>query len=487
MSEEKRRTLMAQSRKSRWLILFNIVLVTFLCCLDSSSVNVALPMMAEDLGVDMALVEWVITANLLTIICFILVFGSLGDVIGKDRVFKFGITVFVLGALVCTMAISYPMLIVGRLVEGFGASATMATNQGLIAQTFPANERGRAMGISGSFVAMGSMLGPAFGGLIISHFSWNTIFLVNVPVGLICLVMAFRILPRSEKGGSIKLDKAGALFFMAFIASLYFGIKSLQNGDGHGLSLVILLAAFILGGVFIQTERKKAQPMLELSLFRNKLFSVSMLCSFLSFFAIASNNFIQPFYLLKVQEVTPAMAGMFMMVYPVVMFIVAPLSGALSDKIGSEILGFVGLAISSSGLLCMAGLDVDTPMGFYMLAVALMALGASLFQSPNTSLIMATVPRDKLGTAGSINGLVRNLGMIFGISLSTVILYTMMSHKLGYSTTDFVPGRADAFVYGMHYVYWFAAAICLMGVLLTGLRWYKSRQKTAPGQAGGEN
>ena len=468
---------MAQTKRSRWLILFNSVLVTFLCCLDSSSVNVALPMMAEDLGVDMALVEWVITANLLTIICFILVFGSIGDVIGKDRIFKFGITVFVLGALVCTVASSYPLLIAGRLVEGFGASATMATNQGLIAQTFPANERGRAMGISGSFVAMGSMLGPAFGGLIISHFSWNTIFLINVPVGLICLVMAFRILPKAEKGGRIQLDGAGSILFMAFIASLYFGVKSLQSSANHGASVVILLAAFLLGGVFIGAERRKAQPMLELSLFKNKLFTISVFCSFLSFFAIASNNFIQPFYLLKVQEVTPALAGMFMMTYPVVMFIVAPLSGALSDKIGSEILGFIGLAISSCGLFCMAGLGVATPMWFYMLGVALMALGASLFQSPNTSLIMSTVPKDKLGTAGSINGLVRNLGMVFGISLSTVILYTMMSAKLGYSTTDFVPGRADAFVYGMHFVYLFAAGICLVGVCLTGLRWWGSKHR----------
>lgn len=431
---------MAQTKHGRWLILFNVVLVTFLCCLDSSSVNVALPMMAEDLGVDMALVEWVITANLLIIICFILVFGSLGDVIGKDRVFKFGIIVFVAGALVCTMAVNYPMLIIGRMVEGFGASATMATNQGLIAQTFPANERGRAMGISGSFVAMGSMLGPAFGGLIISHFSWNMIFLVNVPVGLICLALAARILPKSEKSGQVKLDGSGSVLFMLFIAGLYFGVKSLQSSS-YLTSVLILLAAFVLGGFFIGTERRKTQPMLELSLFKNKLFSVSVFCSFLSFFAIASNNFMQPFYLLKVQGVTPAMAGMFMMVYPVVMFIVAPLSGALSDKIGSEILGFIGLSISSCGLLCMAGLGVGTPMGFYMLGVALMALGGSLFQSPNTSLIMSTVPKDKLGTAGSINGLVRNLGMVFGISLSTVILYTMMSVKLGYSTTDFVDGR----------------------------------------------
>lgn len=470
---------MAEKAHSRWLILFNVVLVTFVCCLDSSSVNVALPIMAEELSVDMALIEWVITANVLTIICFILVYGSLGDIIGKDKVFKFGIMIFVIGAAVCTLASSYTMLIIGRIVEGFGASATMATSQGLIAQVFPASERGRAMGISGSFVAMGSMLGPAFGGLIVDYFSWNMIFVINIPVGLLSLLMAGHILPKTKEHGPVKLDLSGSMLFMVFIAALYAGVKSLQGNHDQWLESIVLLAgAFILGLFFVRTEKSKAEPMLELGLFKNKLFSVSVLCSFLSFFAISSNSFIQPFYLLKVLEVTPAMAGLAMMAYPVVMFIVAPLSGSLSDKIGSEILGFIGLGISSCGMLWMSGLTEEMSLWYFLTGMAMVALGSSLFQSPNTSLIMSTVPKDKLGTAGSINGLVRNLGMAFGISISTLILYTMMSSKLGYMTTDFVPGRADAFVYGMHFVYCFAALIGFVGVILTGLRWWEKRQRT---------
>lgn len=185
--------------KNRWLILFNIVFVTFLSCLDSSSVNVALPLISEQLSVSMASVEWVVTANLLTIICFILIFGSLGDMIGQDKVFKLGIIVFTLGALLCAVAFSFPVLIIGRVIEGLGASATMATSQGLIAQIFPSNERGRALGISGSFVALGSMLGPALGGLILSRFNWSMIFLLNVPIGLAALAMAMKILPKSAR------------------------------------------------------------------------------------------------------------------------------------------------------------------------------------------------------------------------------------------------------------------------------------------------
>lgn len=466
-------------KKNRWIILLNIVFVTFLCCLDSSSVNVALPLMAEELAVSMASIEWVITANLLTIICFILIFGSMGDMIGQDKVFKFGIVVFVIGALICAMASSFPLLIIGRIVEGFGASATMATNQGLIAQTFPANERGRALGISGSFVAMGSMFGPAFGGLILGKFSWNMIFLLNVPIGLLALVLAMKILPRTQNDGQKRLDIKGSLLFMFFVSSLYLGVKLLQQGmDKYWEGLLIFGVAFIMGFIFVKVERHEKRPMLELSLFKNKLFTISVLCSFLSFFAISSNNFIQPFYLQKVLEISPTITGMIMMTYPIVMFMVAPLSGYLSDKIGSEILGFIGLSISSSGLMVMSFVGENTPLGVFLGGVAMIAFGTSLFQSPNTSLIISTVPKNKLGTAGSINGLVRNLGMVFGISVSTLLLYGMMSQKMGYRVLGFIEGRPDVYLYGMQYVYRFAAIICFVGVFLTGLRWLNKRHKT---------
>lgn len=166
------------------------------------------------------------------------------------------------------------------------------------------------------------------------------------------------------------------------------------------------------------------------------------------------------------------------MTYPIVMFMVAPLSGYLSDKIGSEILGFIGLSISSSGLMVMSFVGENTPLGVFLGGVAMIAFGTSLFQSPNTSLIMSTVPKNKLGTAGSINGLVRNLGMVFGISVSTLLLYGMMSQKMGYRVLGFIEGRPDVYLYGMQYVYRFAAIICFVGVFLTGLRWLNKRHKT---------
>jgi len=172
--------------QKRWLIFFAVVMTTFINCMDMSSINVALPSMADELGVTMAGIEWVVTAYTLVIICFILLFGKLGDTMGKDRVFKVGILVFMTGLVICFCSNSYTMLLIGRIIEGIGAAATSANSQGIIVQTFPIHERGKALGLSGSSVALGNMVGPSVGGLIVSHFNWNMIFGLNIPFCLIC-------------------------------------------------------------------------------------------------------------------------------------------------------------------------------------------------------------------------------------------------------------------------------------------------------------
>ena len=210
--------------------------------------------------------------------------------------------------------------------------------------------------------------------------------------------------------------------------------------------------------------------MLDFSLFAIKIFTVSLFCSFLSFFAISSNNFIVPFYLQKVVGYSASTAGQLMMIYSIIMAVVAPFSGALADKVGAEILGVIGLSTGAVGLLIMSFLGADSSVWHYIVGTVLMSFGFSTFQSPNTTLIMGTVPPNKTGAAGSMNGLTRNLGNIFGISLSTALLYNLMSLKLGYSTTTFVEGQNDAFMFGMHGVYLLALGLVLIGLVLSIVR-----------------
>ena len=221
--------------KNRWLIFFAVVMTTFINCMDMSSINVALPSIADQLSISMADVEWIVTAYTLVIICFILLFGKLGDTIGKDKIFKFGILVFLSGLCICFLSRSYPMLLLGRIVEGIGAAATSANSQGIIVQTFPTHERGKALGLSGSSVALGTMVGPSVGGLIVSHFNWNMIFGLSIPCCIVCFILCMKYLPDMSTGKSEKVDVAGAMLFMVLILCLYGGVKLLQNGAEYYL------------------------------------------------------------------------------------------------------------------------------------------------------------------------------------------------------------------------------------------------------------
>ncbi|WP_026884099.1 MFS transporter [Clostridium akagii] len=463
--------------KNRWVILVNVLLATFMATLDGSIVNVALPVMSQKMHVSMGEIEWVVTSFLIAVAATILIFGRLGDIIGKTKVFQFGVVLFTIGSLLCGFTDSLPILVAARVLQAIGASATMATSQGIITHVFPPNERGRALGVIGTFVALGAMAGPPLGGMIVSAVSWKYIFLINVPIGIIVFIMTTKIFPKSGEAKDEKMDVKGAVLFAITMVALFVAIGQGQN---TGYNNPIIISVFILSIIsfilFIIVEKKSELPLLQLNIFNNSLFSISIGCAFIAFVAISASNIILPFYFQDAQKLSPAVTGILMMVSPIVLAVVAPFSGYLSDKIGSLILTLIGLTLSSLGLLLIAMLDAKSPLVFLMAFIVIMTIGNGMFQSPNTSLIMSTVSKDKLGIAGSINALVRNVGMVAGTSLATLLLYNRMSHKIGYRVIDYVNGRADVFMYGMRYVYLFAGIISAIGAIITGIRFYNSKK-----------
>jgi EmrB/QacA subfamily drug resistance transporter len=463
--------------KKRWIILFTVLSATFMATLDGSIVNVALPNMSDKLNVSMAAIEWVVTSFLITIAATILIFGRLGDIKGKTKVFKFGVVLFTLGSLLCGFTNSLPVLVAARVIQAIGAAATMATNQGIITQVFPPNERGRALGVLGTFVALGAMAGPPLGGMIVSAVSWKYIFLINVPIGIVVFILTIKVFPKSNTVLKEKLDVKGSFLFTVSTVLLF---GALVQGQSTGYDSPIMISAFVIAFIsfiiFIIVARKMKLPLLQLKIFNNSLFSISIVCAFISFIAISASNIILPFYFQDVLKLSPAATGLFMMVSPIVLAVVAPFSGYLSDKIGSEILTVIGLSFTSLGLLLISTLNVKSPVVMLMVYIVIMTIGNGMFQSPNNSLIMSTVPKDKLGIAGSVNALIRNLGMVMGTSLATLLLYNRMSYKIGYRVVDYVKGREDVFIYGMRYVYLSTAVMCLIGVAITAFRLYNSKK-----------
>jgi len=464
----------------RWMILRIVVLMTLMTSLDGSIVNMALPTLTVKLNVPVTAVTWVVTSYLIVICALTLFFGRLGDIKGHTRIFMYGIAGFTVGSLLCGLSFNLIMLVISRIIQAVGAAASMATSQGIITQTFPPDERGRALGFNGTSVALGSMIGPPIGGFIISSLSWHYIFLINIPIGIAAFILALRVLP---KGNTIQegLDIKGIVLFGLSAVLIFFAVGSGENVNFlNPFVILAVLAGIVLFTVFIFVERRQAQPMLDLSIFRNTMFTVSIICAFLVFISLSSINILQPFYLQKARGLDPRYAGLIMMIYPVILAVAAPMSGYLSDKIGQKIPTLIGLCLSTAGYIGAASMTLKTSLVLTGFVFGFLGLGNALFQSPNTSLIMFSIPKNKLGVAGSINALVRNTGFIFGVLLATTTLFTSMSAQYGQPVKDYIDGRADLFIYGMRTTYLVVAGVCFTGAMITAVRLFSWRKaKTA--------
>ena len=461
---------------SRWVICIVVILMTFMSCLDSSIVNIALPAMSAELKCPMSSIEWVVTAYLVVISATILAFGRLGDMHGKARVFQWGTVIFTVSSLGCGLSHSLQALVLWRIAQGIGAAAYMANNQGIIAQTFAPGERGRALGTLGSSVALGNMLGPAVGGFIVTNHAWNGIFFINVPIGIIAMITGRCVLPKeARKPGT--LDIPGAVFFAGFIALSIVGVTI---GQTRGFADLPVLASLALGVAclvsFITRERSTKSPLLDFALFRNLGFTAALACAAVSFICISSSGILLPFYLVNARSLAPSVAGLILIVSPVLIGILSPLCGALADRYGPKGPSLIGLVLMGAGFLLMATLGQTTPFAFVIAFLSLMAIGQGFFQPSNNTIIMSSVPQNKLGIAGSVNSLVRNLGIVLGVTLSTSLLYAIMSASSGHAVTDYPHGDDGLFIRSIRPIYCAIAAFCLVGASLALARF---RRKSA--------
>ena len=455
---------------NKWAILFTVLIMTFMATLDSSIVNVALPVMQKALGAGLDQIQWVSSVYLLTMCAFLLVFGRLGDLYGKVRYFEVGVVIFSVGSLMCGMSTTLPALVVSRAIQGIGGASAMANNMGIITEAFPARERGRALGLLASFVALGMMCGPVLGGFIVSMLPWEYIFLINVPVGLLSLVIGHFTLPRSmhdHKPG--KMDVVGSVMLVPGMLLTFLSVTMLQSNAGL-LVVGALVTGLALLVLFVFHERKCPEPLIEFALFRDRAFMVNLVCLFISFIAIGVYELMTPFYLQDARGFDPGLSGLIFCIIPLVNAVTGPISGAISDRIGCNPLTCLGLAVFAFGLFLIGTLGMEEGIPQILLFLGLASLGTSIFQAPNNSLIMGSVSTELLGFAGSVSALARYLGMAIGISGSTSLLYGQMSVAAGHPVTAFVEGRPDIFLYGHHIVYVVTAVLVAAGFALTLIR-----------------
>lgn len=470
--------ILKKTNGNKWILLIIVVAMTFIATLDSSIVNIVLPVMSKELAVSMASIEWVVASYTLIICGTILLFGKLGDILGKEKIFQIGCVIFIIGSLLCGISKSFHMLVICRFIQGIGGAAYMANNHGIITSIFEPQERGKALGILTTAVALGTMVGPPAGGLIASFLKWNYIFLINIPIGLIIFILSARFFPKNNERRKIcNLDIVGFILQCGGLV-LFFGALIMAQEKGlHSKGIILTLVfAIILLAIFVYVERHQSDPLLKFEIFKNKIFTINLLCAFISFTCIAASTILLPFYFQYTLKLSASIAGFIVLVSPVVLAVFSPICGTLSDKIGREIMCLIGLAIMSIAFLLLSTLKGNSlaiaAIGF----MGTMSLGQAVFQPANNALVMSNCDRDKLGIAGSINSLTRNLGQIAGITLATSILYAFMSIKAGYRVSGYIFGKDNIFVYGMNKVYIILALLCFGGCCINLFRIWRQHR-----------
>lgn len=457
-----------QSPYLRWIILVNIMLGSFMSTLDSSIVNVALPTISLEFQIDLSTVQWLVTSYLLAICSFLPVFGRLADLWGRKKIFSNGLLLFTIGSALCGMAGNFWFLVAMRVVQAIGASMLMSSNQAIIVSTFPVNERGRAMGLSSTMVALGSLTGPVLGGFLVSWAGWRSIFYVNVPVGMVAYLAARIILKADTETRKVSFNYRGSVLFTLGLFGTLFAINNIQD---YGWTSSIILVSFILGigllGAFFYTQRQVTEPLIDFSIYRNRVFMIGNFSAFLNFLANFSNTILMPFYLQHVLNYTTSRVGLMMAFFPICMAIVAPISGYASDKIGPLFLTTGGLLVKVGGFLYL--LTATAHSGFWQIVpgLVLLGIGTGMFQSPNNSCVMNAVHSDQIGIANGLNALVRNIGNILGASLSVLLFENRQAAFLAGIAQPTGEQWAGAFVSAFHVVMAGAAGITLLSAIIS--------------------
>jgi EmrB/QacA subfamily drug resistance transporter len=457
----------------KWLILSSVSLGSLMATLDGSIVNIALPAMQADFGIDLTTITWVVVAYLLVVGSLLLSVGRLGEVLTFKRVYLVGFAIFTLASVCCGASPTAAWLVGFRVVQAVGAAMIMAMGPAIVARTFSASERGKALGLNGISVSIGLSLGPALGGILTQAATWRAIFLINVPIGLLAIVWAARILPAEESGKDQTFDIRGAMLSAGAVFALLLALIDGQPWGWTSPAVVGLFVAFmVLGALFVLVERRAVQPMIDLAMFRIRAFSAGLASVVVAFGGLFTATFLLPFLLQQGRGFSPVEAGLLLTPVPIVMACVAPFSGAASDRFGPRALASAGMIVMVAGLLSLAELPLNFSLPDLIWRLALLGLGQGLFMSPNSSAVLGSVPRPRVGTASGTLAQMRVNGQALGIALSGAIYATRLPVHLSALAVS-VPAaslRAEAQTGAIHDAFVVAAIVCCLGIVTSLVR-----------------
>ncbi len=429
----------AYDEKRAWQILIVLCLAVFMLLLDSTVVNVAQVKIKDSLGANLTEIQWILDSYILTYAVLLLSLGRMGDIYGRKRFFMIGMAVFTVASVLCGLSgwigdqtglSGVYLLIFFRVLQGVGGAFMMPQSLSLLTVNFPAERRGAALGIWGSVVAVGAILGPIIGGLIVTHYSWAWIFLINLPVGIISLILVDRIVPESiDPAASRKIDWIGVAISGLGIFCLVFAcIEASRLGWTSPEILGLFLAAAVLLALFVWWERRVADPIVKIELFAMRNFTVANIIGLVVAFGMLGIFFPITLFLQEVLGFTPVRAGLAMTPMSLMILVGAPISGRLSDRIGSRWLLFAGTAIMAIGILFITRqTTVNTTIASLAPALVVTGIGMGMTFSPMTAAAMRDVPLAVAGSASGVLNTSRNIGQVLGIAILGSVLQTRMA------------------------------------------------------------
>jgi EmrB/QacA subfamily drug resistance transporter len=460
----------------KWSVLIAVGTGTFMSALDTSVVNTVLPVVNQTLHSDIATTEWVVVIYLLFVSSLLPGFGRLGDLRGHKSVYTWGFILFIVSSLLCALSPTIYALIAARAFQSLGASMLSANSPAILTKSFPSSERGRALGLQATMTYLGLIVGPSLGGWMTGLYGWRSVFYINIPVGLIGLILSVRFIPRDTPKVILeRFDWSGAMTFMGGLVAF---LLALNQGHEWGWTspaiLGLIALAILLLVVFLRLETRSPSPMLDLSLFQSRPFTASIASAIFNYICVYSILFLMPFYLIQGRGLTAAQAGILLTAQPIAMAIVAPLSGILSDRIGARLPSMVGMGMLAVGLYLLSRLDLISTSVDIALSLLVTGLGIGIFISPNSSALLGSAPVNRQGIAAGLLATARNVGMVLGVGFAGAIFTTVLA-RVNSSTPGLFMATQTSFQA--------IVFVALAGILSSSIRGSHLKQRLAGGES----
>lgn len=444
----------------RYLAVLAIAIGIAMAVLDGTVVNVALPSIVRELGTTPSAGVWVINAYQLVIVALLMPLASLGERVGYRRIYQVGIALFTLGSLACALSHTLTALIAARVIQGIGGAAIMSVNGALVRHTYPDTQLGRGVGLNGLVVSFSAAVAPSLAAGILSVGSWPWLFAVNVPFGLLNLWLALRFLPRSEQSRQ-PFDWTSAVLSVVMFGLFFIGSDSMIRGGAALPSAIGIVASIGAGILLVRRGRRETAPLIPIDLFRDPVFSLSVLASICAFAAFTIAFVALPFYFQTVLDLDQVETGLLMTPWPVALGLAAPLAGFLSDRVPAGALGAFGMLLLSAGLTLLLFAGPETGSIGIAWRMAICGFGFGFFQAPNNRTMLAAAPRARAGAAGGMLATARLLGMTVGATIVALVFH-------------FAATRAEPVGLAI------GTALAIVAALLSGLR--LSRRARTVGQ-----